>query len=71
MAKFGDNANKIRIQRDVYFTSVNMQGKHNKKNSWIEYLMKLLQNQKLETELNDFQSIVIFSSHPLFLNEDG
>ena len=33
--------------------------------------MKLFQNQKLETELNDFQSILKFSSHPIFLNEEG
>ena len=37
----------------------------------LKYLMKLFQNQKLESELNDFQSVLIVSSHPLFLNEKG
>ena len=36
----------------------------------LKYLMKLFQNQKLEKELNDFQSVVIVSSHPLFLNKE-
>ena len=29
----------------------------------LKYLMKLFQNQKLESELNDFQSVLIVSSH--------
>ena len=33
--------------------------------------MKLFQNQKLESELNDFQSILIVSSHAPFLKEEG
>ena len=33
MAKFGYNINTIRIQRDVYFISGNMQVKYNKRNS--------------------------------------
>ena len=37
----------------------------------LKYLMKLFQNQKLESELNDFQSVLIVSSHLLFLNEEG
>ena len=37
----------------------------------LKFPMKLLQNQKLESELNDFQSIPIISCHPPFLNEDG
>ena len=37
----------------------------------LKYLMKLFQNQKLESELNDFQSVLIVSSHPLFLNKAG
>ena len=37
----------------------------------LKYLMKLFQNQKLESELNDFQSVLIVSSHPLFLNKEG
>ena len=36
MVKFGYNVNAIRIQRDVYFTFRNMQGKYHKRNSWIE-----------------------------------
>ena len=36
MAKFGYNVKTIRIQRDVYFNSGNMQRKYNKRNSWIE-----------------------------------
>ena len=36
MTKFGYNANRIRIQRDVYFIQGNMQRKHNKGTSWIE-----------------------------------
>ena len=71
MVRSGYNVNTNRMQRDVYFTSGNIQGKCNKRNSWIEYLMKLFQNQKLESELNDFQSVLIVSSHPLFLNEKG
>ena len=35
MAKFG-YVSAIRIQRDAYFTSGNMQGKYNKRNTWIE-----------------------------------
>ena len=37
----------------------------------LKYMMKLFQNQKLESELNDFQSVLIVSSHPLFLNKEG
>ena len=33
MAKFGYNINTIRIQRDVYSISGNMQVKYNKRNS--------------------------------------
>ena len=39
--------------------------------SGLKYLMKLFQNQKLDSELNDFPSILIVSSHPLFLNKEG
>ena len=51
----------------VYFTSGNTQGKYNKRNPWIE----LFQNQKLESQLIDFQSILIVLSHLPFLNEEG
>ena len=37
----------------------------------LKYLMKLFQNQKLDSELNDFQSFLIVSSHPLFVNKEG
>ena len=71
MAKFGYNVNKIRIQRDVYFISGNMQKKTTKEIPGEKYLIKLFQNQKLESEFNAFQSCLIVSSHPLFLNEEG
>ena len=38
MAEFGYNVNTFRIQKDVYFTFRNMQGKYNKRNSWIEVM---------------------------------
>ena len=37
----------------------------------LKHLMKLFQNQKLDNELNDSQSILIVPSHPLFLNKEG
>ena len=37
----------------------------------LKYLMKLFQNQKLDSELNDSRNILIVSSHPLFLNKEG
>ena len=37
----------------------------------LKYLMKLFQNQKLDSELKYFQSILIVLSHPLFLNKKG
>ena len=61
MAKYAYNVNTIRIQVDVYFISV----------KYLKYLMKLFQHQKLESELNSFQSVLIVSSHPLFLNKEG
>ena len=61
MAKYAYNVNTIRIQVDVYF----ILGKY------LKYLMKLFQHQKLESELNGFQSVLIVSSHPLFLNKEG
>ena len=59
MAKLGYNVNTIRIQRDT-----------RKEIPGLKYLMKLFQNQKLESELNDFQSILIVLSHSPFLNEE-
>ena len=51
MAKFCYNVNIIRIQRDVYFKSGNicMENTTNQI-SGLKYLMKLFQNQKLESE---------------------
>ena len=37
----------------------------------LKYLMKLFQKQNLKSELNDFQSILIVLSHPVFLNKGG
>ena len=37
----------------------------------LKYLMKLFQSQKLESELNDFQSILKVLPHLLFRNEEG
>ena len=37
----------------------------------LKYLMKLFQNQKLKSELNDFQSILKVLPHPEFLNKGG
>ena len=36
----------------------------------LKFLMKLFQHQKLYSELNDFQSILIVSSHSPFLNKE-
>ena len=53
--------------REMFISFRNMQRKYNKRNSW----MKLFENKKLESELNDFQSVLIVSFHPLFLNKEG
>ena len=47
MAKFGYNVNTIRIQRDVYFTSGNMQGKYNKRNPSIEVSNETIPKPKI------------------------
>ena len=47
MAKFGSNVNTIRIQRNVYFTSRNMQGKYNKTNPWIEVSNETIPKPKI------------------------
>ena len=70
MVKFGYNVNIIRIQRDMYFISANMQGKYNKRNSWIEVSDETIPKPKI-SELNYFQSILIVLTHPPFLNEEG
>ena len=33
--------------------------------------MKIFQNQKLESELNDFQIVLIVLSNPLFMKKEG
>ena len=48
MVKFGYNVSTIRIQRDVYFISGNMQGKYNKRNSWIEISDETISKAKLK-----------------------
>ena len=40
MAKFGYNVNTIRIQRDAYFISGNMQVKYNKQKQPLEVVCK-------------------------------
>ena len=47
MAKLGYNVNTIRIQKDVYFISGNMQRKYNKKNFWIEVSDETIPKQKI------------------------
>ena len=51
MAKFGYIVNTIRIQRDVYFTSGNMPGKHNKRNSWIEVSNETIPKPKIKKRI--------------------
>ena len=51
MAKFGYNDNTVRIQRDVYFTSGNMQGKHNKINSWIKVSDETIPKPKIRKRI--------------------
>ena len=52
------------------FISRNMQGKNNKRNSWIEVSDETIPKPKI-SELNDFQSILKVLRHPPFLNEEG
>ena len=54
MAKFGYNVNTIRIQRDVYVTSGNMQGKYNKPNSWIEVSDETIPKPKIRKQIKRF-----------------
>ena len=37
----------------------------------LKYLMKLFQNEKLKSELNDFQRFLIVSFHPPFLKGEN
>ena len=73
MAKFGYNVNRIRIriQRHVYFISGNMQRKYNKRNSWIEVSDETIPKRKIRKGMKYFQSVLIVSFYPLFLNKLG
>ena len=73
MAKFGYNGSKIRIQKDVSFTSRNIQGKYIKRNSWsyFKYLRNCSKTINQKMNLNDFQSILIVLSYSVFLNYKG
>ena len=58
--------------REVFISSLEICKENTtKKIPGLKYLMKLFQNQKLEKELNDFQCVLIVSSHPLFLSKEG
>ena len=58
--------------REMFISSWEIcKGNTTKEIPGLKYLMKLFQNQKLENELNDFQSVLIVSSHPLFQNKEG
>ena len=48
-----------------------MQGNTTTEIHGLKYLMKLFQNQKLDSELKYFQNILIVSSPPLILNKEG
>ena len=67
MAKFGFNVNRIRIRIQ------NMQKSRICKENTTKEIpgLKPFQNEKLEKELNDFQSVLIVSFYPLFLNKLG
>ena len=51
MAKFGYNVNTIRIQRDFYFISENMQRKYNERNSWIEVSNETIPKPKIRKRI--------------------
>ena len=58
--------------REMFISSLEIRKENTtKKIPGLKHLMKLFQNQKLEKELNDFQSVLIVSSHPIFLNKEG
>ena len=71
MAKFGYNVNTIRIQRDVYFTSGNMQEKYKKTNSLIEVSDDTIPKPKIRQRVKWFpkHSPTFVSSQ--FLNKEG
>ena len=54
MAKFGYNVNTIRIQRDFYFISENMQRKYNERNSWIEVSNETIPKPKIRKRIKWF-----------------
>ena len=47
MAKFDYNVSTIKIQRDVYFTPGNMQGKYNKRNCWTKIYNETIPKLKI------------------------
>ena len=53
MSKFGYNINRIRIriQRDGYFISGNMQIKYNKRNSWTEVSDETIPKPKIRKRI--------------------
>ena len=52
--------------REMFISSREICKEHTTKEiPGLKYMMKLFQNQKLESELNDFQSVLIVSSHPI------
>ena len=60
------------VSREMFFSSREICKENTAKEiPGLKYLMKLFQKQKLESELNDFQSVLIVLSHPLFLNKEG
>ena len=56
MTKFGYNVNRIRIriQRDVYFISGNMQRKYSKRNSWTEVSDETIPKPKIRKGIKLF-----------------
>ena len=63
MAKFGYNANTIKTQKMCISPLEISKENATKEIRGLKDLRKLFQNQKLENELNDFQSILIVLSH--------
>ena len=75
MATLGYNSVELELElesRGMFISSQEIYKENTTKEiPGLKYLMKVFQNQKLESELNDFQSVFIVSSYPLFLNKEG
>ena len=69
MAKFGYNVSTIWTQRDVYFTSGNMQGKYNKRNFWIEISDETIPKPKIRQWIKWFQKHSHSFIPSIFLNK--